>query len=708
MRLLDTSTLRLKEFSGNEIPGYAILSHRWEREEVTFQDLQDGSALGMAKYSKISGCCRQAAIDGWKWAWIDSCCIDKTSSSELSETINSMFKWYSNAKVCYVYLNDVGRSSGKDAASDPAKGFSRSKWFTRGWTLQELLAPRVVIFFNKNWVDIGTKESLKSELSSITGIRIQDFIKFRDVCVARKMSWASKRETTRIEDQAYCLMGLFGINMPTLYGEGNNAFLRLQLEILSSTDDESIFAWERSGHDEEESVKKLKIGEEKIYTTKGEVGRGSRGGLLANSPADFHNCGDARLAPIPGVPYMERSPYSMTNKGIRMEHLLIPFPLDSKENVTDPGRNEFPTSPLLIPGEHTGVPEHQFLSLLHCKFEGNLGNIAIPIFQGWGSQPAERITDKLHHILGKKEFTKRTLYIKQHRENSQESAQSISDSATLFLSGSDPGDYEFIVTDFWASWPSGILMRRPGGGFRLSDIPSPTKELKAIIGVACPNLKLEFVIFLDWSNGPRAQVRLKDPRVYIDRMASQFNVKSSSERISKSLTDGIVVTIVSVTISPAFIDNEDVYRMDVKIDPPNSHLKDRRVSDAKIDLPSSHPKDRRIPVAKIDLSSSHSKTRRVLDAKQIGSPTMGRSTGKAQAVKQSDSLPQKTWAGSTSSILGPPLTDFPWLHGGKVGGTARRAKSTDLTWDRAEFSTAKTVEKRPSVAEIEKWKSTIS
>jgi hypothetical protein len=243
MRLLNTSTLKVEEFTGNDIPGYAILSHRWEDEEMTLQDLRDGKAGKIAGYSKVTGCCKQAASDGWKWVWIDSCCIDKSSSSELSESINSMFKWYQNVKVCYVYLSDV-LSLGdrwREGYNVPSH-FRGSKWFTRGWTLQELLAPSIVIFFDKHWVDIGTRESPKSELSSITGILLQDSTRFKDVCVARKMSWASQRETTRIEDLAYCLMGLLGINMPTLYGEGNNAFLRLQLEILSSTDDESIFS----------------------------------------------------------------------------------------------------------------------------------------------------------------------------------------------------------------------------------------------------------------------------------------------------------------------------------------------------------------------------------------------------------------------------------------------------------------------------------
>lgn len=210
--------LTLQEFFGSDIPGYAILPHRWEDEEVTLQDLQQGRGPG---YSKINGCCNQARTDGWKWAWIDTCCIDKTSSSELSESINSMFKWYADAKVCYAYLSNVFTT--KDFQS----GLSSSKWFTRGWTLQELLAPSTVIFCDRDWVDIGTKGSLKRQLSSITGIHLRDLTKFTNACVARKMSWASGRETIRPEDTAYCLMGLFGINIPTLYGEGNRAFLRL-------------------------------------------------------------------------------------------------------------------------------------------------------------------------------------------------------------------------------------------------------------------------------------------------------------------------------------------------------------------------------------------------------------------------------------------------------------------------------------------------
>jgi hypothetical protein len=559
MRLLNTSTLQVEEFFGSYIPGYAILSHRWEMEEVTLRDLRKGQARGMAGYSKVANCCKQAATDGWKWAWIDSCCIDKTSSSELSETINSMFKWYSDAKVCYVYLSDVSSTSLNYARV----GLRDSKWFTRGWTLQELLAPVTVIFFDALWVDIGTKESLKSELSTITGIRVQDFTKFKDVCVARKMSWASRRETTRVEDRSYCLMGLFGINMPTLYGEGNNAFLRLQLEILSSTDDESIFAWATPKKSDGESLKKSKTtshnpSEETILVRKGEAQRGEMGGLLAGSPSDFVDCGDARLAPIPGVPYLERPPYSMTNKGIRMEHLLIPFPADVNETTPKSLLTQQP----VVPVERARIPEHQFLSLLHCRFEEKGGNVAIPIFQGWGSQPAERITDRLYHVQGKKELTKRTLYIRQHQHHSPGSTRSISDHADIIVSVKSPQHEGFTITDFLASWFPGILMSRPTGGYKLSDIPSPAKGSKATIGFVSTKLKFEFVVFLVWSTGPRAQVEPKDPLVHIDLMAPKLGPDASSDRLSKTLPNGV---IVSVCISPGSDDGADIYRININI-----------------------------------------------------------------------------------------------------------------------------------------------
>ncbi|KAH7411306.1 heterokaryon incompatibility protein-domain-containing protein [Cadophora sp. MPI-SDFR-AT-0126] len=235
MRLLNTRSLTLHTFFDKAVPHYAILSHRWEEEEVTFQDLQSGRGPSMPGYAKIDACCAQARSDGWEYAWIDSCCIDKSSSAELSEAINSMFKWYENAEIGYAYLSDV------DAEDEIPKQLENSAWFTRGWTLQELLAPGTLVFFDRYWVEIGTKSSLEDHVSKITGIR--ELWNFRSCCIAEKMSWAAGRTTTRVEDEAYCLMGLFDVNMPLLYGEGREAFQRLQQEILKSSDDESLFAW---------------------------------------------------------------------------------------------------------------------------------------------------------------------------------------------------------------------------------------------------------------------------------------------------------------------------------------------------------------------------------------------------------------------------------------------------------------------------------
>jgi hypothetical protein len=170
MRLLNTTTLKLHEFFGSEIPYYAILSHRWGADEVTFQDLQQGRGPTMAGWAKIVGCSSQARKEGWeyavsilhsfqseriwqpraladKWQWIDSCCIDKSSSAELSEAINSMFQWYRNSQVCYAYLVDVPTEVEDHWGEGSA--FRMSEWFTRGWTLQELLAPDAVFFFNR-------------------------------------------------------------------------------------------------------------------------------------------------------------------------------------------------------------------------------------------------------------------------------------------------------------------------------------------------------------------------------------------------------------------------------------------------------------------------------------------------------------------------------------------------------------------------------
>ncbi|CAN9142654.1 unnamed protein product [Alternaria alternata] len=242
MRLLNTSTLQVEEFLQSQVPDYVILSHTWGSEEVTLQDILSNVAPSKKGFAKLIGCCKRAKDDGFKYCWIDTCCIDKTSSAELSEAINSMYQWYKGACICYAYLEDVQGNP----QLDDYKAFSKSRWFTRGWTLQELIAPGIVEFYNVSWVDIGTRSSLQKRLTGITGINEKILTGGNPLnCpVAVRMSWAARRETSRVEDQAYCLLGIFGVNMALLYGEGHRAFLRLQEEILRIDEDYTLFAWD--------------------------------------------------------------------------------------------------------------------------------------------------------------------------------------------------------------------------------------------------------------------------------------------------------------------------------------------------------------------------------------------------------------------------------------------------------------------------------
>lgn len=226
--------------------------------------------------------------------WVDTCCIDKSSSAELSEAINSMFAWYRNAKICYVFLADT---SGRESMGS-------SRWFRRGWTLQELIAPESMIFFDRTWTNIGTKTGLLYELSEITSVSCKVLCHespLSSICVAQRLSWAASRDTKRVEDRAYCLLGILEINMPPLYGEGEKAFYRLQEEIVRSTYDLSILAWsptEPYAHD---------------YC-----------GFFAKSPQDFSGCSTMELVPGASLDEIEMS---MSNKGlvVRAHESALPF-----------------------------------------------------------------------------------------------------------------------------------------------------------------------------------------------------------------------------------------------------------------------------------------------------------------------------------------------------------------------------------------------
>ncbi|OHF03222.1 hypothetical protein CORC01_01606 [Colletotrichum orchidophilum] len=258
MWLIDTETLKLGQFIGRNIPSYAILSHTWAEEEVSFQDIQGQSpgrqqptAINKIGFAKIQRTCALARQQGLQYAWIDTCCIDKSSSAELTEAINSMFKWYQRANVCYVWLSDLIPST-NIYSDDGARELGTCRWFTRGWTLQELIASRTVQFYDQDWTLVGSKSGLLRQLHAVTAIDIDvlggDERALTYTTVAEKMSWAAGRDTTRIEDAAYCLMGIFDINMPLFYGEEEKAFQRLQNEILAKSNDVTIFAWERGEH----------------------------------------------------------------------------------------------------------------------------------------------------------------------------------------------------------------------------------------------------------------------------------------------------------------------------------------------------------------------------------------------------------------------------------------------------------------------------
>jgi hypothetical protein len=303
MWLINTDTLKLESFQEFPADTYAILSHTWgtEAEELSFDEFRVGEGREKFGFQKIQKCCKQAQQDGLLYAWADTCCIDKRSSSELSEAINSMFSWYARAKICYVYLADVCHTDPLNVQDNP-QPFSRSRWFTRGWTLQELIAPRIVSFYAQDWTWIGDKSSLSEILEDITGISGLVLVSqqsFLDCSVAQRMSWASQRQTTRVEDLAYCLIGLFNTNIPLLYGEGSKAFLRLQQAIIRQTDDETIFAW----------------------TGVGEGGSG----LLAPSPANFVDSAiigqDMRRR--------DRPPYEETNRGLSIECQLLPCEMNT-------------------------------------------------------------------------------------------------------------------------------------------------------------------------------------------------------------------------------------------------------------------------------------------------------------------------------------------------------------------------------------------
>jgi Heterokaryon incompatibility protein (HET) len=307
MWLVNTDTLQLEYFISS-VAQYVILSHTWGPEEISFQEFNIGTSRDSDGYRKIVQATRVAKEMGYKYIWIDTCCIDKTSSSELSEAINSMFEWYMRSTVCIALLSDVSVKDQQHPHYPTVSTLGRSRWFTRGWTLQELIAPRDVIFYSKEWEVIGDRFELAGLIAEVTRIDKHILIAKCDEAnqwappldkysIAQRMSWAAGRQTTRNEDQAYCLMGIFHVNMPLLYGERHNAFQRLQEEILKTSHDQSIFAWSSKT---------------RSY--------GSFCGILAQSPNDFalsHNISSFSAL-------SSGEPVTVSSKGVRARLYLVP------------------------------------------------------------------------------------------------------------------------------------------------------------------------------------------------------------------------------------------------------------------------------------------------------------------------------------------------------------------------------------------------
>jgi hypothetical protein len=354
MRLIDVRTLELQWFNDDIVPKYAILSHTWGPDEVNYQEylwisraralstsinsastpkgnqdertslmlalemmirgsaemppggLSEENLMTRVGYSKIVNAAEQARGQGCHYLWVDTCCIDKASSAELQEAINSMYRWYRDAEVCIVYLGDIPkpRPDGYTTASEIARtSLKSSRWVRRGWTLQELIAPAVCRFYFQDWTLLGEKVEFLKELSDATGIPIRvldESSSIDEVSVAERMSWAAHRQSTRVEDVAYCLLGIFDIHMPLLYGEGTKAFIRLQEEILRTTDDYSLFSWCAT------------TSEQSTYR-----------GLLARHPEEFQHCQSVERENV-----ISTFPIGLTPIGLRVQLEFLP---DSKD-----------------------------------------------------------------------------------------------------------------------------------------------------------------------------------------------------------------------------------------------------------------------------------------------------------------------------------------------------------------------------------------
>lgn len=319
-RDIDLDTYLHNAYSSGSAHGilpYAILSHRSEAEEVTFSDMKDRSSRQKKQgWQKIERACQQALQDSIGHIWIDTCCINKDSETELSESIKSMYAYYQQAQVCYVYLFDYEAPQAHD--------LGRCSWFTRGWTLQELVAPKTLHFFDKTWTWFGDKTTLRATLSNITNIDtslLEGKSTAKQFSVGQRMSWAALRRTTRAEDRAYSLLGIFDVDIPTNYGEGGlRAFARLQQAIIASTEDATIYAWHRKFEP-------------------------SNYGMMALAPDAFQESASLRVVHT----RKSKAPPVLTSRGLHMTIAMTPWRTDTYLAILDCASNDLSPAHFVSP-----------------------------------------------------------------------------------------------------------------------------------------------------------------------------------------------------------------------------------------------------------------------------------------------------------------------------------------------------------------------
>lgn len=270
IRLLreDEGDYLLQAFARGKAPSYAVLSHTWSRnqeDEVTFHDIVLGEGRRKVGYEKLRFCGRQAKQDGLDFFWIDTCCIDKTDIEELQTSVSLMYQTYERAEKCYALLSDVSMGFVEEgealASRDWESSFAQSRWFTRGWTLQELLAPHSVEFYSQEGIYIGSKHTLTKQLNTISGISIQALQgqELDTFDIDERLSWAKSRETTMEEDMAYCLFGIFGISMKIDYGEGRQKAWARLLDVIQGQRADPI---DRLGQSDNMTTAKILLREE--------------------------------------------------------------------------------------------------------------------------------------------------------------------------------------------------------------------------------------------------------------------------------------------------------------------------------------------------------------------------------------------------------------------------------------------------------------